>query len=361
MSDNAQSERDQELHWAPVACGSAKADPSDRVTNPADDVAPTVDGKGCIALDTVQDRDAFVCPNCYPSLPENVRHHTGNPFGFCGYNLGGRKKENWPLLLVTLQLKTKGENFLHAALALSLLQEYHCNASNYGQHDGQPAYSSIIDLLTSFLGRRFLDSVAKGNAMSNRRVTALFLCSGGPTVRSPKHFQELKDLFETGTFHSIIAFSSSSVLSAYVNQFICAAIIETTSVPSKDVWLGVVDAMLNNLGLARCTAIVVIFTSPDSKRILSQQIALQTHPFCPLGVMLRSCGNPGCEPGAGLVTGKYYEDNLVIDCQICPWTSRKIPLEEVRKYVHLLLDDPDLVLAWHEFPPPAALHALLTS
>jgi hypothetical protein len=38
-SDDIQRERDERLQWAAVLSGSAKAEPSDRVTNPAKDAA----------------------------------------------------------------------------------------------------------------------------------------------------------------------------------------------------------------------------------------------------------------------------------------------------------------------------------
>jgi hypothetical protein len=84
----------------------------------------------------------------------------------------------------------------HVIIILQTEADHITGSIRYGARDGRPAYSSIGDVLTAFLGQRFLDSVANAKATAGRNVTGMLLYSGGPTVRSPTHFTELKDVFE---------------------------------------------------------------------------------------------------------------------------------------------------------------------
>lgn len=82
----------------------------------------TEGGTGCIAFQTATgDRNDFLCPICFARDRSAVR---SLPYGFIGYGTRSVAKMAWPLLLVTIQLESLQDAFLHDLLKLVLNNEY---------------------------------------------------------------------------------------------------------------------------------------------------------------------------------------------------------------------------------------------
>ncbi|KIK73851.1 hypothetical protein PAXRUDRAFT_29218 [Paxillus rubicundulus Ve08.2h10] len=271
----------------------------------------------------------------YEQASEITKHyiqlHTADVIITIGHN----KLEASKLDATVEFLHSTSEAGCPANVAIVLQTDCHLvtGAMQYGERDGALAYTTVLDLLHAFLGEALLSTLdlikiskhtPRASPMPKKppALWALFLCTRGPTVRSLKHFLELRSLVD------------NLVMEAAIHRH------------TENITEAITFAGADNVTFAESTGIIMAYQGTNIC-VHCDVMAKHQLPFTPFGLTLRVCG-------PGLLSCMEEEGRFKVLCAMCGWESQSVTKEKLMESITEVRNS----VYQHAYPTPFKLQTI---